>query len=44
MNNDFHLAHLTEEQQGKIDQLEKELNVVLIAWEPYQSETLKNEK
>jgi len=44
MNKDFHLANLTDEKQSKIDHLEKELNVVLIAWEPYQSETTKTEK
>ncbi|MDN4526760.1 hypothetical protein [Fictibacillus fluitans] len=29
----FDLAHLTNEQKAKLDAMEKELNVVLIAWD-----------
>ncbi|MDN4072425.1 hypothetical protein [Fictibacillus terranigra] len=29
----FDLAHLTSEQKAKLDQIEKELDVVLIAWD-----------
>lgn len=35
----FHLAQLTSEQHEKIDQLEKELDVVLVAWEPNEHES-----
>ncbi|SDM94116.1 hypothetical protein SAMN04488137_2691 [Fictibacillus solisalsi] len=29
----FDLAHLTSEQKAKLDAMEKELDVVLIAWD-----------
>ncbi|WP_243385317.1 hypothetical protein [Bacillus kexueae] len=40
----FHLAQLSSEQHDRIDQLEKELDVVLIAWEPTHHKHLDNFK
>jgi hypothetical protein len=41
MNNN--LAQLSEEQSRRIDQLEAELGVVLIAYDGYKQETLQGE-
>lgn len=39
----FNLAHLTSEQKAKLDQVEKELDVVLIAWDNERSSDNKQE-
>lgn len=38
MRDSYNLAHLSSDQKEKIDQVEKELDVVLVAWEPYDVE------
>ncbi|WP_279326076.1 hypothetical protein [Bacillus sp. FJAT-47783] len=38
MRDAYHLAQLSSEQKEKINQVEKELDVVLVAWEPYEDE------
>jgi hypothetical protein len=40
---DYYLAQLAEEQKHKINQLENELGVVLIAWEKENEEALQNQ-
>lgn len=44
MNGSYDLASLTNEQKEKIKQLERELNVVLIAWKPYQQEFMSEKE
>ncbi len=39
----YNLAHLTSEQKAKLDQVEKELDVVLIAWDNERASDNKQE-